>query len=170
MDVQSEVNPYQSPATDTGGPQTSVANEGASRRIYFAWCAVFVLNLAVPLLFGWSLTERGGRVGMLVATAALFVVGSWLCASARRIAQALVTGGVAVGLGQVVPVVQIMAGSAGFHVVAAMGLEDAAVDLRGLTNEPSGFIVTTTTGGLLMAIAIVVGLAARALFSARWRR
>jgi hypothetical protein len=167
MDLRSEPNPYQSPVAETAPPQAAV--EGASKRIYLAWSAVFFFNLGVPLLFGWGATEKGGRIGMFAAAFVMLVVGCWLCASAQRFARALIVGGVAIGLAQILPLLQILAGGVAFRLVEVSGLEGPAPDLQGLTSEASGFVVTMTTGALLMAAALMVGLAIRALFSARWR-
>ncbi|MGH7140320.1 MAG: hypothetical protein ACREHD_31675 [Pirellulales bacterium] len=166
MATQAEVNPYQAPGREATPAGDAVEDPRAARRIKLAWVGVFLLNLCVPLLLAWSLTEQGGRLGMFVATAALFVAGYWLCASVRRFGQALVVGGVAVGLAQVAPVLQIWSGMAGYLAAEFLGLERSGPHAGPrLTSEAAGFVTTITTGGLLMAAAFVAGLAIRGLFS-----
>ena len=169
MDVQSEVNPYQSPGGETSKPAHANEDLRETRRIKLAWVGVFLLNMCVPVWLGWQLTEGAGNLGMFEGTCVLFVSGYVLCASARSMAKALVVGGVAIGLSQVFPALQMMAGIAGFFFAQLIGLDGSADEIPRLTNDAATFVTTIITGGLLMAAAFVAGLAIRALFSARVR-
>lgn len=170
MEIQTEVNPYQAPAT--AAAVSADEHPHAPRRIKFAWFGVFVLNLCAPLFVGWLTTEKGGRNGMFAGVGVLFLAGYWLCTRARSIGRALVVGGLAIGLTQVLPAMQMMAGIVGLCVVSALRLGKPAPDdvMLSVRSDASGFVLTIVTGGLLMAAAFVAGLLGCGLFAAAQRR
>ena len=164
-----DVNPYQAPCSNRSEPTRTEFNVSSAKRLYMAWFFIFALNLIAPLYFGWRMTEDGGRIGMLLAAILLLAVGYWICASARELGFALVVGGVAVALSQVLPMLQIMAGALGCALAVAMGLHsngDAVDSPPMVVGEVGGFVVTLITGSLLMGAALVTGLALRALRAA----
>ena len=137
-----------------------------------AWIFVFAINMAVPLLFSASITEEHGKVGMLLAIAAFLASGCFLCAYHRELALALIIGGVIVGLTQLFPVPQILAGWIGLVIAKAVGLADFH-DAEGsprLMSELAGFVVTLVTGGILIVDATFIGIAIRWLAARRRRR
>ncbi|HET6880105.1 MAG TPA: hypothetical protein VFI31_08115 [Pirellulales bacterium] len=152
------MNPYESPKSECAALPSTADN---SRHLYFGWFVVFLFNLGVPLIFGWPLTEEGGRSGLFAGALALFLLGCALCAWLRPAGRALVVGGVVVGLSQILPFLQIMAGVAGL----------SSIEILGFGRSPHGdatlFVVTVVTGGLLMAVALVVGLAVRGVLAMR---
>jgi hypothetical protein len=164
-DQADQPNPYQAPLSNTAERKGTDFCSNSAKRLYIAWAVVFALNLIVPLLCGWGMTQPSGRLGMLVAGILLLASGYWVCVSARHIGFALVNGGVAMALFQAFPILQLIAGSLGIELAEAIGLEVAAI-FNGITTAAGGFVVTITTGGLLMAAALVVGLALRALRAA----
>lgn len=172
MDAQSDLNPYQSPGNEAINPAHANQDLRETRRIKLAWVGVFLLNLCMPVFFGSLVTERGGRSGMFAGVALLFVIGYRLCTSAQRIGRTLVVGGVAVGLMQVFPAVQMMAGIVGFCAVSTLQLEGPDPDdvMLRVRSDSSGFVLTIVTGGLLMAAAFVAGLLVCGLFAAAQRR
>jgi hypothetical protein len=157
-------NPYASPRFRSDSASNTIAARHILRPIFVAWTIVFALNLVVPGLLGWSFTRDGGRIGMVVAVVLSLLVGGWVCAVARRIGLTLVVGGAFVAASQFVPLLQVVAGLIGVWVGAALG----QVNEERVFNEFSGFLVTMTTGSLLMGTALVAGLAIQAVTPRRW--
>ena len=102
-----------------------------------AWVFVFGINLAVPLIFSSSMTDEHGKLGMFIAIVSLLACGCFACAVRRVFADALIIGGVVVGLLQIFPVLQILAGMFGMAAGSALGLADFGDDGRppSLANE-----------------------------------
>jgi hypothetical protein len=164
-------NPYAAPQSDSADLSRERRSDGGnSKRRYFGWLAVFALNLIVPLSIGWMTTELHGRIGMFFAMLMLLGLGFGICRTAHHIGFALVVGGVAVGLSQVFPILQLMGGTIAFAPANGIGLtERAEFGPPNVDTVVAGFVVTMTTGGLLAAASIVAGLAIRAVLSARHR-
>ncbi len=166
-----ESNPYKPPSYDGG---MSLPGANANRRTglltYAAWSIAFVVNMAVPLLFSASLTEEHGKLGMSVAVLVLFTWGCTICATARKLAVVLIAGAVLVGLSQIFPLLQIIAGMIGMGVGAALGLAETGDDTHPprLVNEYGGFVVTLITGGILKTASACSGLWIRWITPARW--
>jgi hypothetical protein len=165
-------NPYAAPeAVATAGAQ-----EGRAERPWtILWTAVFVVNLFVPLLFGWGLTSQGGRIGMTLAAAVLLGVGFLVGGRSRELRHNLTAGGILVALSQFVPFLQVLAGLAGMAVVERLlGLHIGPGSEDGTISPPSevaSFLFTLITGGLLIAAAVVIGLVARMVTGMLgWRR
>ncbi len=139
---------------------------------YFAWVFIFAINMAIPLLFGASMTEQHGRLGMSVAALLLLVFGSFICAANRKLAVALLAGGALVALTQLFPILHIIAGMIGMSVGQALGHAtlDTDDDPSRITSELGGFIVTIVTGGILMAGSLFIGVVLRFITSFRSRR
>ena len=81
----------------------------------------------------------------------------------EQLGQALVRGGVGIGLAQLIPVLQLMAGLVAMDVGRLL----CQVDGNDIRSEPGGFIMTTVTGGLLMCAALVLGLIFRVIMPGR---
>jgi hypothetical protein len=133
--------------------------------ILLAWCAVFASNLFVPMLLGLRITEKGGRIGMASAVIVAFAVGCWICVRHRTIGVFFVIGGIAVGLSQMFPVLQVVAGLIGgvicqnARLMGALGTE---------TSEFAGFFLTLITGGILMTLSAGSGFAIQRFVLDRW--
>ena len=69
-------------------PTTSLRLSGdgdqGGQMIYLAWFAVFLFNMAVPLLFALSMTRESGRIGMCSAVVLLLSAGCWICTARER--------------------------------------------------------------------------------------
>jgi hypothetical protein len=168
-----EHNPYEPP---TAAVRTLIPDEQALPRsrvlTYIAWVFVFAINMAIPLLFGTSMTEQHGRLGMSVAALLLLVVGCYICFADRKLAVALLAGGAVVALTQLFPILHIIAGTIGMSAGQALG--HATIDSDDaparITSEFGGFIVTFVTGGILMSGSLLVGVLLRFVTSLRSRR
>jgi hypothetical protein len=165
-----EPNPYAPPTTtsQTGSrPRPDAGLRGPM--LYLAWFAVFLLNLAIPLLLALSQTDERGRIGMLIAVTLLCATGCWVCANSPQAGTSLVVGGVIVGLTQLIPILQMFSGLTAMTVAAALGLTKREVHAS-ITTEVGGVIVTLITGAILMSIAAGVGFVIERLMLYRTRR
>jgi hypothetical protein len=117
--------------------------------------------MAVPLLFSGPVTEQHGKLGMGVALVSFLACGCYLCAYHRKLAVALLVGGVLVALTQLFPILQIVAGLIGMAVGQAFGQTSSGEDeaTPHLTGELGGFVVTLITGGILIGAAACSGVA-----------
>ena len=127
----------------------------ATRLLRVGWTLVFLANLRVPLLFGWGLTDWGGRIGMFAAIGPLYLVGRESCARVRGMNSVIIWGGMLVALSQVYPMVHVFAGGFAFRTAGNLGLMTNEWDVDGAL---AGCIVTLLTGVVLFAIAAVAGL------------
>ena len=124
------------------------------------WPIVLAANLIVPSMFGLEVTRGGGRWGMGLAIALVWLSGHLACARFKVLGPRLVIGGVFVGLSQFYPVLQIMAGSSSLDFVSWAGM--AGGEFAGMPDrltEFGGFLATLLTGGQLLFVATLVGLA-----------
>ncbi len=166
-----EQNPYEAPTDALRSVlPTGNANPRVGLGAYMAWIGVFVLNMAVPLLFGASMTQEHGRLGMSVAALLLLAVGCFICAASRKLARHLIVGGALVGLAQLYPILQIIAGMIGMAAGQALGMAELDDDARspGVSGELGGFVVTFVTGTILIAAGACAGMLLRLLTPARW--
>jgi len=143
--------------------------EAPDRPPGLAWLIVFLANLPIPLMLGWIFTEKQGRIGMALAIVLWWLMGHLVCRLSRGFDLALVTGGMLVGLTQFFPFLHLKAGAWSLFVgsklgqVAAFPLgHDSPGDFTVLT-ELGGFIATTLTGGILIAVALACGAVLRAI-------
>ncbi|MEW4568054.1 hypothetical protein AB1L88_09325 [Tautonia sp. JC769] len=125
-----------------------------------AWVVVFLVNLPVPVMFGNLLTEGNARLGMMMGTILLGLIGGIICQRSYRICLALNSGGLVVALTQFVAIPQFIAGSIGLLVSTTLGLADVNFDAGRdeMTLWGGGFVTTIVTGALLMGLALGIGL------------
>jgi len=164
-----EKNPYESPKC-LAGPLASPADHDDARLLLTAWATVFVVNMAMPVFFAWSITGESGRIGMIAASVVLFGCGCWICLMARRLAKGLIVGAVLVALTQVFPALQILAGILGLAVAEALHLSQYRDRGPEITTELGGFVVTLITGGILMGLSGVTGTLVQRLLPSRWKQ
>jgi hypothetical protein len=125
-----------------------------------AWVVVFLVNLPIPVMFGNALTEGNARLGMVMGTVLLGLVGGVFCQRSYRICLALNSGGWVVALTQFVAIPQFIAGSIGLLVSTTLGMADPNFDAgrNEMTLWAGGFVTTIVTGALLMGLALGIGL------------
>jgi hypothetical protein len=123
------------------------------------WTLVFVLNLIVPLFFGWMLTADSGRFGMAAGIGLLWYLGYRACGQNDWWGRALVRGGFLVALTQLFPLLQIWAGVVGVGIASALGpLVMADTHIGGTIHTGlGGLIATVLTGLSLMGVAAFCG-------------
>jgi hypothetical protein len=155
-------SPYAPPRSPLGAREVERDGDGGgSAQQLMAWWFVFVLNLPLPLLFGSSMMRTAGWLGMALAALVLMAAGTLACRLRRRLGQTLVVGGTLVALGQLMPVLQVVAGLFGMSAGKALGVLSPSADDLGpasITSEAGGFVVTFVTGGLLIVASLTVGL------------
>jgi MFS family permease len=166
-----ERNPYEPPLhIGTSSIPPGHTNRRAGTSTYGSWVFVFFVNLAVPLLFSSSMNQEHGRLGMFVAALLLLALGSCICAAGRKLAATLIAGGAIIGLTQLFPGLQLIAGVIGMTVGQALRLADIGDENRParLISDYGGFVVTFVTGGILIATAACSGMLLRLITPARW--
>jgi hypothetical protein len=165
-------NPYDPPRSSLEDlTSAEPANRSAISRLELGWFGVFALNLAFPLLFGWELTRANGRIGMLLAIPVLLAAGRWICREHRDLGRLLVVGGVLVGLSQVYPLLQMVAGIGGMLVGQVLGqVSMAGAATPAPLSQVGGFVMALTTGSLLMAFSCLIGYGVKHAPRQWWRR
>jgi hypothetical protein len=167
------VNPYEAPRhAGIESPQSTESQPWGVRGRLALWSAVCAANMIVPLLFGLSMTEAGGRLGMAYGMATLYFAGCVMCIRFWPVGRILVVGGILVAASQLIPILHLMAGAMAFGIAEEMGQVTSDVDglPDGLATAWSGYFVTVLTGGALVAAAFVAGAAMRVLTPGRWWR
>ena len=169
-------NPYRAPESDAA----PVSNGRRGGRIdgpaFLAWPIVFGLNMVLPLLFSGEVTKRHGQLGLCIAALVLLVGGWVLCAWSGSTARKLILGSALVALTQVLPLLQIIAGSVSISIAQSFQLVeggggDPDLDeqfMPQITSELGGFVVTMLVGAILLTCASLIGLALGLALPARW--
>ncbi|WP_435015733.1 hypothetical protein TA3x_003284 [Tundrisphaera sp. TA3] len=140
------------------------------RSLSLDWVFIYLLNLPVCLILGGFTTMTGGWPGMLTGILLLFALGFYSCRMSYPLGLAFIKGGFLLGLAQILPMAQLLAGSMGLGLAG----EFEAMSGSPLRHEyelrsfASGLIATLGTGGLLMMLALVFGLIHR-LMVPDWR-
>ncbi len=119
-------------------------------RLAAAWTAVYCLNLIVPFNFGKGLTAEAGHPGIYLGITVYWTAGLFLCAAYPKQAHALIRGGTATAFFQIAPFLQFFSGWIALYIVASLGELDRAF---------SAFLLVLITGGILLVVAYLVGLA-----------
>ncbi len=175
-------NPYAAPLaplTKEGhaADPLSLPPESGVRRRRIAWAVVFAANLVTPIFFSWYITSEHGRVGMLAAIGLLWLLGHYGCGKSQDHSRTLIVGGACVALSQFFPLLQMFAGLASLSVVNVLGQMPTVGEMPSTPpTELGGFLATTLTGCLLIAVAwLVGGPASRAIsllvgWTRRWTR
>jgi hypothetical protein len=113
---------------------------------------VFAGNLILPFSWGWQITKGNSRLGMVLGTIAWLIAWLFACSRPGRMRLTLIFGGAAVAWSQVIALLQILAGFIGLWLGKALFF--GADPLNTLIGT---FVVTMTTGGILIGAAMIVG-------------
>lgn len=120
----------------------------------WAWVVVLLLNLPVPLLLGFAVASQVSALGMLAGIVVVWLAGHFFVTRVREVRGTLLVGGVFVGISQVLPITQVVAGLAAIEVLTRRGQLESPAD---------AFAVTLLTAALLAVVALVMGLVLRAV-------
>ena len=163
-----ELNPYQSPAAIIPEAVTR-AQVSPNKWMLLAWPAVLVVNGLIPALFGWVVTEHHGRLGSVLATTAILVLGWRLCYQRPLYARRLIIGAAVFSLSQFFPFIQILAGMIAMQIASRLGLTNRDPDVEDLriASEFGGFLVTAIVGAPLIACSACIGWLLGLLFGDR---
>lgn len=117
-----------------------------------AWAGLCVGNAVLPWILA-SVFEPESRIGHVAGIAVWAVVGGWACGARPRLGWRLRNGALLLMLGQATLVPTILAGCLAVPLVAG------GCGLVGLDPSPnlSNFLMTVATGGILIAMASVLG-------------
>ncbi len=96
-----EFNPYKAPTTLS--EKTPWAGPSLWRR-YLGFTTVFLINLIVPGLLGWGMSQGQGKIGILVGVSLLFLIGCGLCIVRSTLGRTFVVGGALVCCSQFLPI------------------------------------------------------------------
>lgn len=121
------------------------------------WALVFILNLIVPLFFGWQETQKSGRAGMFVGILALMIFSSRANSASRPLERAWVLGGSLIAMTQFWPILAMFSGLFALGLTAHVGWA-AGPHVPEVTCEAGGLLATLITGGLLMTVSFSVGM------------
>ena len=162
-----DVNPYESPRSVASEPVSAGAawNRWITP-LRFSYSIVFVLNNALPLVLGWQLTATSGRIGMFIGMMALFGAGICVCELRPWLGWSLTVGGGVMCVAQFVPIAQMVAGLIGLAIGEALGQVHMSDGLpQKISSETGGFVVTFTTGAILMIASTCLGAVLQWMFS-----
>lgn len=121
----------------------------------WGWALAVAANLPVPLALGTFTVVKGGAVGMFAGVIAFWLVGAAVIARVPPARSFLVTCGLLFAITQFAPVTQFMAGAAALDLCAP---SFQAPEFGPSLSEPTAFLVTLVTGGLLLVVALAGGL------------
>lgn len=132
------------------------------------WTVVVLCNLIVPLLFGWSMANDRGHLGIVCAILIALIIG--YIGSIYMPLFVLITtrGALFIAMTQVVPVLHSMIGlfSIAFLRLANVITSDL---IRGpQTGFWGGFFLTAMTGTILMSLSCLLGFLFRLFTPDRW--
>ncbi len=149
-------NPFDAPQAPLSPGPAPERVVGLQWRI--AWTVVFALNLIVPLNFALGMTHGLAWIGVAVGTALMLGLGHLAGARSRTVAFDLVAGGVCVGLSQVFPILQFIAGILSNPITSfLLGLDVSDDKGPNFTTVHEGFLMTTLTAVFLIGAALVSG-------------
>ena len=161
MSVEQDQNPFAVPMV-RDSPAISPLHERPLRP-HFAWFCMVIVNLPIPLLFGFGVTSDAGRIGMLIGIAAVYVCGFWGCNVMPRIMYRLNVGSILVAVSQLWPMLHMSVG------MMAVGISQAAFGgTLGTTGNMTGIAeiacATILTGIGLIIPSVVLGTIIVAIF------
>jgi len=168
MDSQPQSNPYQPSDSD-------FISESVERRVIHSplvlsiqWTVVVLFNVIVPLMLSWSMTQGVGHFGVGLGVLLILLLGYWASVGMPLFVLFTIRGGVLVALSQFFPVLHLIAGllAVSFYrysgIIPAESLDRTGVGLMG------AFLLTATTGVILMSFCLVVGFFIRLITPDRW--
>lgn len=157
-----EDNPYLAPQVTDAVSSPNATIRVVSLRI--AWIVAVLINLPIPVMFGISMTKGVGRLGMVVGTILVSIVGLQLCRTKAFLMLRLCIGSVLTALSQFYPVLQMLVGIVGVGIsrFVCSPFSPGSGDLSGPV-EVTLATVLTGLGLILPSIGMgfVVGLLIR---------
>ena len=142
MSVEQDQNPFAAPTVQDNAPNSSRASDPL--KPHFAWFCMFVINLPVPLYFGFGVTSEVGRIGMPLGIAAVYLCGVWSCTAAPRIMYRLNIGSSVVAVSQFLPMLHVIVGIMALSICQSVfgGQQGTTGDMTGIAEITSATILT----------------------------
>jgi len=105
---------------------------------------MFVVNLPIPLIFGFDVTDESRWIGMLFGIAAVYLCGFWGCNVMPRIMYRLNIGSSLVAVSQFFPILHIIVGSMAVDVSKPLfgEAQRTSGDMTGIAEITSATILT----------------------------
>jgi len=128
-----------------------------ARRLKVLWTLVYAANLVMPALLGLPAVQGLGFAGVGLAIVALWFAGLPIGDKNPRVLRRLARGGVVVALSQLLPVLQIAAGTLALILTDVLPGAAAERSLELISDPMRGFMATAMTGGLLLSAALMFG-------------
>jgi len=128
-----------------------------------SWPLVFLLNLGVPVLLGFSLCSNAGFCGVVLTNFALLMLTTWIVSSDHDLRQRYLTGGKVVGVMQLFPIVHFFLGMSSVALLVRWGL---VIQIPKIEDSPPVYapiefwpacLLTLMVGGGLLILAFLVG-------------
>jgi hypothetical protein len=133
------------------------------------WTLAFAVNLPVPMFLAISCVDKWAGLGVIGALVVMAVLGNKACSRRDRPSRAVVFGGIVVAVLQLIPLLQVCAGTLALRAGAELGLATSSdVGLYRATGVLGGFLVTMLTGAQLIGVALVLGLFTMLITPSRW--
>jgi hypothetical protein len=132
------------------------------------WTVVVLLNLIVPLLFGWSMTSGLGHVGIVSVIIIALVLG--YAASFHLPLLVLVTtrGALLVAISQVVPIFHAFIGFSSIAILRHVNVISSDPVRGPRTGFWGGFFLTAMTAAVLISASCLLGFVMRRITPDRW--
>ncbi len=149
-------NPYAAPES-VSSTDGSEYVERVSDSIYTGWIVVVLLNIPLPIFFGFMVSSGFSRAGMLVGIAIVGLSGYWLCGKVPVVMSRLCVGAVITAMLQLFPILHIYIGSAAIALTSAIfsnfggGPQDTMDGILEVTTA------TLLTGSGIIILALVIG-------------
>lgn len=168
MDVNQDINPYAAPSATEPLPTPAEAKSFFRKQtvVQIAWFLAVVINLPVPLMFGFSFTAMGAaRVGMMIGIAFIYGIGVSVCQQRADAMWRLIVGSVLTALSQFWPILHMLVG------MIAMAISKFLCDADRETDQINSLLevilTTVLTGVGLIIPSLVMGLIIILLFRIR---
>lgn len=132
------------------------------------WTVVVLCNLIVPLLFGWSMADDRGHLGIVCAILIALIIG--YIGSIYMPLFVLITtrGALFIAMTQVFPLLHFIIG---LYSIAFLRLANVTTSdlIRGpQTGFWGGFFLTAMTGTILISLSCLLGFLFRLFTPGRW--
>lgn len=163
--IEPSPNPYAAPQASL----TAVAPDPRSWWVRIvdecklgAWLLVFLLNLGVPVLLGFSLCSNDGRLGVVLTIVFLLLLTTIIVSRNHELRRRWLTGSWVVAVLQFFPIVHLILGTVSLKLLVLAGLVNDMTKPDDVPNfGPIDFwpacLLTLMVGGGLLVIAFLVG-------------
>lgn len=168
--MANDINPFESPGVVDEPLVEAGPRNIRDRFSLVGWPVVYSLNVILPLMLAWGLTEQHGRYGMFLAMLLVLSGGWYVAARWTPLARRVIVGALPVALSQFFPILHIYLGMASIMLVGMATGNNVYSGSGGppIASEPAGFAVTMLVGGGLLLCSAVIGGLLSLVVARRW--